>query len=132
MRFVTRDTDYALRALIYMAKLKASIATVDEIAAKQKLPKVFLRRILQKLAEKKMLASHKGPTGGFTFLLKPADIKVTDVMKIFQGKIDLTNCLLKGKTCPNKGICSLRRKIKNISSNVINQLDRITIESLSR
>ncbi len=111
MKFVTRDTDYALRALIRIAKLKGGIVTVDEIAAKEKLPKVFLRRILQKLAEKKMLSSHKGKTGGFGFLLKPADIKVTDVMKIFQGEIDLTNCLLKGKACPNKGMCSLRKRL---------------------
>jgi DNA-binding IscR family transcriptional regulator len=64
MKFVTRDTDYALRALICMAKLNAGIATVDDIAAKEKLPKVFLRRILQKLAEKKILASYKGSSGG--------------------------------------------------------------------
>jgi len=131
MKFVTRDTDYALRALIYMAKLNGRMATVEEIAAKGKLPKVFLRRILQKLAGKKMLSSHKGKTGGFGFLLKPADIKVTDVMKIFQGEIDLTNCLLKGKACPNRGICSLRKKIKTISSVVVKELDKITIKSLA-
>ena len=131
MRFVTRDTDYALRALIYMAKLRGRTATVDEIASKGKLPKVFLRRILQKLAGEKILSSHKGKTGGFTFLLKPGDIKVTDIMRVFQGDIDLTNCLLKGKACPNKGVCSLRKKIKSINSTVIKELDKITIKSLA-
>jgi Rrf2 family protein len=131
MKFVTRDTDYALRALICMAKLNAGIATVDDIAAKEKLPKVFLRRILQKLAEKKILASYKGSSGGFKFLSDPKKLRVTDVMKVFQGDIDLTNCLLKGKACPNRPICSLRKKIRTINSTVIKELDKITIESLA-
>jgi Rrf2 family protein len=132
MRFVTRDTDYALRALIYMAKTGAKITTVDEIAKKEKLPKVFLRRILQKLAEKKVLSSYKGKTGGFVFLLKPENIKITDVLKVFQGDIDLTNCLLKGKVCPNRGVCGLRKKIKSINSIVVKELDKISIKFLSR
>jgi Rrf2 family protein len=131
MRFITRDTDYGIRALIYMAKLKGKIATVDEIAAKGKLPKVFLRRILQKLAEKKILVSYKGKSGGFALLSKPGELSVTDVMKIFQGDIDLTNCLLKGKICPNRGMCSLRKKIKSINSVVIKELDKITLKSLA-
>lgn len=131
MKFVTRDTDYAFRALIYMARLKGRIATVDEIAVKAKLPKVFLRRILQKLAEKKVLSSRKGKTGGFSFLIRPADIKVPDIMRIFQGEIDLTNCLLKGKPCPNRGICGLRKKIRAIGSIVVKELDKITIKSLA-
>ncbi|MDP2980758.1 MAG: Rrf2 family transcriptional regulator [Candidatus Omnitrophota bacterium] len=131
MKFVTRDTDYALRALIRIAKLKGGIVTVDEIAAKEKLPKVFLRRILQKLAEKKILSSYKGKAGGFKFLSKPMELRVTDVMKVFQGDIDLTNCLLKGKACPNRGICSLREKIRSINSTVIKELDKITIKSLA-
>jgi Rrf2 family protein len=131
MRFVTRDTDYGLRALMYMAKLKGKIANVDEIAAKGRLPKVFLRRILQKLAEKKILVSYKGKSGGFALLPKPGKLSVTDVMKVFQGDIDLTNCLLKGKICPNRGICNLRKKIKSINLVVIRELDKITLKSLA-
>ena len=131
MKFMTRNTDYALRALIYMAKLKSGIATVDEIAAKEKLPKVFLRRILQKLAKKKILSSYKGKAGGFVFLSKSRELSVTDVMKVFQGDIDLTNCLLKGKACPNEVMCSLRKKIKAISSAVVKELNKITIKSLA-
>jgi Rrf2 family protein len=130
MRFVTRDTDYGIRALIYMAKLKGGTATVDEMALKGKLPKVFLRRILQKLAEKKILSSYKGKSGGFALLSDPGKLRLTDVMKAFQGDIDLTNCLLKGDICPNKKTCRLRKKIKAINLMVIKELDKITLKSL--
>jgi len=131
MKFVTRDTDYALRALIYMAKLGGRMVTVEEIAAEEKLPKVFLRRILQRLAGKKILSSYKGKAGGFIFISNPADLRITDIIKVFQGDIDLTSCFLKGKACPNRRACKLRKKIKAINSVVIRELDRITIKSLA-
>jgi len=36
MNLITRDTDYAIRALLYMAKENKKIITVSEIAKKQK------------------------------------------------------------------------------------------------
>ena len=136
MRFITRDTDYALRALMFMSRAlrqdKKKIVTVEEIVTEEKLPKVFLRRILQRLAEKKVLSSYKGKKGGFSFLGVPKKITLAEIIIIFQGEIDLTNCFLKGKICPNRGKCSVRRKIKAINANVIKELGGITIEELSR
>ena len=136
MRFITRDTDYALRALMFMAgalrQEDKKIVTVEDIVAAERLPRVFLRRILQKLAEKRMLSSYKGKSGGFSFAVPPKKISLADVIIIFQGEIDLTNCFLKGRICPNRSACKIRKKIKTINSNVIEKLDGITIEELSR
>ena len=136
MRFITRDTDYALRALIFMSRAlrrgNKKIVTVEDIVAGEKLPKVFLRRILQKLAEEKVLSSYRGKKGGFSFSESPEKISLADVIVIFQGEIDLTNCFLKGKICPGRKICNVRKKIKAISLNVIKELNGITIEELSR
>jgi len=136
MRFITRDTDYALRALIFMSRAlrqdKKKIVSVEEIVAEENLPKVFLRRILQRLAEKKVLSSYKGKKGGFSFLEAPKKITLAEIIIIFQGEIDLTNCFLKGRICPNRSKCGVRKKIKAISANVIKELGGITIEKLSR
>jgi len=135
MRFITRDTDYALRALVFMAgalrRKNKKIVTVEDIVKEEKLPRVFLRRILQKLAEKKILFSYKGKSGGFSFMTPPKKISLADVIVIFQGEIDLTNCFLKGQICPNRTRCKIRKKIKIINSGVIKKLDGITIEGLS-
>lgn len=136
MRFITRDTDYALRALMFMSRAlrqkNKKRVTVDDIVASEKLPKVFLRRILQRLAAKKVLLSYKGKSGGFSFLLPPEKISLVNIIGIFQGKVDLTNCFLKGRICPNRGACSIRKKMRVINSGVIRELAGINIESLSR
>ena len=136
MKFITRDTDYALRALIFMARAlrleNKKIVTVEDIVKGEKLPRVFLRRILQKLAEKKALYSYKGKAGGFSFYLPPKKISLADVIIVYQGEIDLTHCFLKGKICLNRSRCSVRKKIKSINADVIKKLAGITIEELSR
>ncbi|MBU1007425.1 MAG: Rrf2 family transcriptional regulator [Candidatus Omnitrophica bacterium] len=133
MNFISRDTDYAVRALIFMAGVsKKEIITVDEIVKKERLPERFLRRILQRLAKSGILTSHKGKKGGFSFFVPPAAIRLTDIMEIFQGKIDLTNCLLKSKVCPNVKKCPLRKKLKNLGQGLDTELKKITIVSLSK
>ncbi len=130
MNFIARDTDYAMSALIFMAKTSKDVLTVDEIVKERKLPERFLRRILQKLAKEGVLVSHKGKGGGFSFSKKPEDIKFTDIIEIFQGTIDLTNCLLQGKICPNVEKCALRKRLKKISRSLNKELESITIVSL--
>ena len=134
MNFIARDTDYAVRALIFMAevikKKPKEVITVDQIVNELDLPKRFTRRILQKLAKNKVLYSYKGKDGGFSFLILPSKIKLIDLMKIFQGGMDFTNCLLKGKICPNVKKCPLRKRLKKVCSTVKKELEKITITSL--
>ncbi|MBU4342475.1 MAG: Rrf2 family transcriptional regulator [Candidatus Omnitrophica bacterium] len=134
MNFISRDTDYAVRALIYMARHpKAEVVTVDDIVKKERLPERFLRRILQKLAGKGFLASNKGKGGGFSLVRSPGSIRLTDLMETFQGKMNLTNCLLKGRICPNvmRG-CLLRKKLRTIGKELDAKLNKITIASLMK
>jgi len=134
MKPISRDTDYAVRALAFIAKAtkkdSETIVTVGEIVDQLNLPERFLRRILQRLAREKILSSYKGKEGGFCFLKSPSNVRLTDVIEVFQGKSDITNCLLKGKTCPNVKRCTLRKKLKNISYLVNKEFKRITIASL--
>jgi Rrf2 family protein len=134
VKFIVRDTDYAMRALIFMARQSVKqgkkVVTVDEIVEKEGLPERFLRRILQTLVKRELLTSNKGKNGGFSFSWPPADIKLTDIIEIFQGKVDITNCLLKGKVCPNIRKCVLRKKLKDINGLIQGELGKITITSL--
>ncbi len=133
MNFISRDTDYAVRALTFMAKVsKKDVVTVDEIVEAEYLPERFLRRILQRLAKTKILSSHKGKKGGFSFLKRPSEIKLTDIIEVFQGNLELTNCLLKGRICPNVKTCPLRKRLRKMGQEVDKELKKINIGLLSK
>ncbi len=129
MKLITRNTDYALRALCYIAKHR-TIVSVDELVAKLGVPRSFMRKILQRLNNKKVLASCRGQGGGFKLKKRPERISVIDIICIFQGQAGLNACFLKKDICPNRGRCLLRKKILLIEKDVLSKLKRITIASL--
>jgi len=130
MKLITRDTDYVLRAVCFIAKAKAKVVSVAELVNKLKIPRPFLRKLLQILNKERVLVSHKGLGGGF-LLAKPANkIFLLDLITIFQGKLRLNECFFKKMPCPHTGSCILRKKINNIEKYVISQLKEITVASL--
>jgi Rrf2 family protein len=130
MKLITRDTDYAIRALHFIAKRKNQTVSVSELTKKLKLPRPFLRKILQILNKKRLLTSHKGKGGGFRLAIKPDKIFLADLIKIFQGTVKLNECILKKKICPHIKTCILKKRIDNIEKYVILELKSITLASL--
>jgi len=130
MKLITRDTDYALRAICFIANRAENVVSANELVGKLKVPRPFLRKLLQVLNKKRILSSYKGQGGGF-LLAKPADrIFLVDIIKIFQGPLKLNECFLKKLACPNKKTCALKKKIDTIERYVIKELESITISSL--
>ena len=130
MKLITRNTDYAIRALCCIAGGKEEVVSADQIVKSLEMPRPFLRRILQKLNKKRFLYSYKGKGGGFALAVSPKKIIITDLMEIFQGPLKLNECTFKKNICPNMKNCSLKKKIDEIEKEVIFKLKKITIASL--
>jgi Rrf2 family protein len=132
MKLITRDTDYALRALCAIAEYKEKKVSVSELNYRLKIPRAFLRKILQHLQKKGVLDSSRGSGGGF-LLVKPIDkIFLVDLIEIFQGPLQLNECFFKKMACPNTRSCTLKKKVDRIEKYVINQLKSINLASLLR
>lgn len=130
MKLITRNTDYAVRALCCIAEQKQEVISADQLVKSLKMPRPFLRKILQTLNKKGLLNSSKGKGGGFTLAVSPGKITLTDVMKIFQGPIRLNECKFKKSDCPYIKDCLLKKKIDEIEKEVIAKLKAITIASI--
>jgi len=130
MKLMTRDTDYAVRSIAFIAGQKGKITSVTELVGCLKIPYPFLRKILQILKRNNILKSYKGKGGGF-LLGRPANrIFLVDLIEIFQGPFRLNECFLKKRICLNVSSCALKRKIDKIEKYVIRQLKSITIGDL--
>ena len=130
MKLITRDTDYAVRALCRITDYKEQPVSVDELTKSLKIPKAFLRKILQVLSKEKILRSYKGKGGGFILAVSMDKIYLKDLMDIFQGPIKLNECIFKKKICPNIRACPLRKKVTKIERYVFSELKSITLASL--
>ncbi len=130
MKLITRDTDYALRAVCYIAKSKDKVVTASELVAKLEIPRPFLRKILQVLGKAGILRSSKGKNGGFVLIVVPKKIMLMDLINIFQGVLKLNECFFKKELCPEKDKCSLRKIINGIEKDMFNKLKKINMAML--
>lgn len=130
MKLVTRDTDYAVRALMYLAKRPGVLISTAELNSALDLPRPFMRKLLQILQKEGFLISVKGNKGGFRLAVDPGDIFLLDLMTVFQGEFRMTECLLQKKVCPDVKTCPIRKKIKNIEKHVKGELEGVTLKSL--
>jgi Rrf2 family protein len=132
MKLITRDTDYAVRALAYIAQSKNEVVTASELVKKLLIPRPFMRKILQALNRAAILKSYKGQGGGFSLEAAPENIRLVDLVRIFQGSLEFNECLFKKKICPNRSTCALRSRIGNIERKLIKELEAVDLASLLR
>ena len=130
MKLITRETDYAIRALCFIAGSKEKKVSVHTLVEKLKIPRPFLRKLLQVLNKHKVLLSTKGSGGGFSLRVVPSKISLIDIIAIFQGPFSINECFLKKAPCPRKAVCGLRKKIQTIEKIVATELQSVTIASL--
>jgi Rrf2 family protein len=130
VKLITRNTDYAMRALCYIAKQKGRSVSAAEMVGTLGIPRPFLRKILQTLSGEGLLESCKGQGGGFSLARPAKKVLLTDLIRIFQSSIQLNECTFKKKLCPNRRHCVLKDQIDRIEEDVLDRLRRISIASL--
>jgi len=130
VKLITRNTDYAVRALCCIAEQKQGVISADQLVKSLEMPRPFLRKILQTLNKEGLLNSSKGKGGGFVLAVSPGKITLTDVIKIFQGPIRLNECKFRKSDCSYINDCLLKKKIDEIEKEVITKLKTITIASI--
>jgi Rrf2 family protein len=132
MKLLTKHTDYAIRALLILAEHHAEYLSARKISQNEKIPYSFMRKILLELYKAGYIDSREGSKGGFKIKKKPLKINATDLIRLFQGNIQISECMFRKKLCHKKSNCVLRENIKNIELFVENQFKKITIGSLLR
>ena len=104
---ITRETDYAIRCVLYLTSRTERVVMVDEISREMATPKSFLAKILQKLVRAGIARSFRGVKGGFQLDREPKDISLLDVIEAVEGSIALNACVLDKTACGFSSICAI-------------------------
>lgn len=132
MKVLTKNTDYAIRALLVLAAERGGYVSAKTIAARQDIPYQFLRRLLQEMIRHGLIVSKEGVQGGFMMEKDPAEISVTDLIEIFQGRVQVSECMFRKQICGNRARCVLRHEIMRIEQVVQSEFEKVTIAKLLR
>jgi Rrf2 family protein len=81
---------YAVRALFDIAYFNAGEPTqAKDIAERQGIPARFLEQIFQDLKRAGIVASKRGPQGGYSLAGPPASVRLGDIIRALEGPMDL-------------------------------------------
>lgn len=82
---------YGVRAIFDIAFHNDGRATqIKEIAERQAIPPRFLEQIFQDLKRAGLVASRRGPRGGYQLAKTPADIRLGDIVRALEGPITVS------------------------------------------
>jgi Rrf2 family protein len=106
---ITRQADYAIRAMVYLAQLGAEHrAATSQIALDKKIPPSFLAKIVSQLSVAGLLQTSRGAHGGVSLARSPEQITLLDVVEAIDGPILLNECVGENGTCVFGDSCLIR------------------------
>jgi Rrf2 family protein len=124
---ITRQADYAMRAVLYLAKLGPERrAATSQIAEEQHIPPSFLAKIVSQLSVAGLLQTSRGARGGVSLARSPEDITFLEVVEAIDGPILINECVADGSSCVFGETCSLRPVFCEAQSELVTRLENTT------
>lgn len=104
-------TEHAIRAVLLLARTAhGGPLRADEIADGIGAPRNYLAKTLHLLAKAGILASTRGPTGGFALAVPPERLTLADVVDRFDAPRANPRCLLGARACDASAPCAAHQR----------------------
>lgn len=119
----SKATSYGIRALAYLAsRPNGKSSGLREIAEHEKIPPVFLRKVLGELRRHRMIHSAKGIYGGYD-LAQPAEaISLWDVVQLLEPDPFWDTCILGHDLCAPDAACPLHNEWQKVRQEMVELL----------
>ncbi len=130
----SKSCEYGIRSLIFIAMKSKQGARVNikDIALAIDSPRAFTAKILQQLVKANIVASVRGPNGGFymdsNFINR---LTLTEIVAAIDGDSIYNGCGLGLTECNDLTPCPLHQKFNKVREHLREMLDATTLEDLA-
>ena len=129
MRLTTKGR-YAVTAMLDLALHSASgPVTLADISGRQGISLSYLEQLFSKLRRRKLVASTRGPGGGYTLGEMECSVSIAAIIDAVDESIDSTKCQDKGN-CQQGQKCLTHHLWSDLSEQIHSFLSDITLEQL--
>ncbi len=132
MEVLRRNTDYALRMMVAIAKRfkNEELMSARRLTSDCHFPYELGRKLLQRLHKADLVNSVMGLKGGFTLSRKPSEITLMAIINVLQDGIYLNKCLADGQGCEFEPECEINTKLAPLQIQIEDYLESITLEEI--
>jgi Rrf2 family protein len=129
---INRQTDYAIRVLLALAKQpEGTRLATSAIGEEMLIPRAFLTRIVADLAQAELVETFPGRDGGLQLARPAAQISLRDVVETMGGPFLLSDCMTEQNTCPFEGACPVRTRWSRLQRVILDELAHTTLDILA-
>src|SRR6478735_5951304 len=131
---LSRKSDYALRALVYLTLNRhRPPISIRELAIENDVPKRFLEQIMLEMKGKGWVSSTAGRIGGFALAKSPEQITMGQVVRHFDGVLAPVWCVSVAdyEPCSQEPKCRFRRVLLDARNYVSMLMDQATLSKVA-
>ncbi|RJQ46708.1 MAG: Rrf2 family transcriptional regulator [Gaiellales bacterium] len=129
---LTRQSDYAIRAILHLARLPfGDIVQTKEIAAAEDIPRKYLPSIIRTLARSGLIRTLRGNQGGVMLARPPEEINLHEVVEAIEGPMALVQCLRGQEDCIHEKDCAVLPVWQGVQRMMKGQLENTTFADLT-
>jgi len=130
---LSRETDYGLQGLIYLARQRQErLVGLDDIAKAQRLPRSFLAKTFQKFARHGLVRSFRGVEGGFMLARPPAAVTLREIVEAVEGPDLFSRCVFWSDRCADENPCPLHPRWTLLKDQFVKLFEGTTLEELAK
>jgi Rrf2 family iron-sulfur cluster assembly transcriptional regulator len=125
-------TQHALRALVRLARAREGAITLGRDLAEQAgIPANYLAKILLTLGKAGLVEATRGQGGGYRLARGAAEIRLIEVLDLFEGAARQTACFLgENRACNDRDGCSAHAAWKHVQMEYLEFLRTQTIADI--
>ena len=128
---ITRQADYAVRAVLYLASLSnGTRAPTSKIAREQNIPSSFLAKIVSQLSVAGVVQTSRGARGGVSLARPSNEISLLEVIEAIDGPITLNECVPDPSVCPFGEDCAVHKIWREAQADLIKRLELTNFDTL--
>ncbi|RCS24284.1 iron-responsive transcriptional regulator RirA [Phyllobacterium salinisoli] len=128
---LTRQTNYAIRMLMYCAANEGRLSRVPDIAKAYAVSELFLFKILQPLVEHGLVQTVRGRNGGVRLGKAATAITIFDVVRVTEESFAMAECFDNDAAeCPLIDSCALNSALREALGAFFEVLAKYSIADL--
>lgn len=128
---ITRQADYAVRAVLYLAERgRSSPIATAKIGRQQHIPLTFLAKIMSQLSTAGIVHTLRGAHGGISLGRPAEEISLLDILETIDGPLLLNECVSDPSLCPLGEHCAVHIVWCQAQADLANRLSQTNLAQL--
>jgi Rrf2 family cysteine metabolism transcriptional repressor len=128
---LSTKTRYGTRALLELAlRGDEERVLLKDIAQRQEISLSYLEHIISPLISGGIIRTTKGPRGGISLARDPADIQLSEVIRLLEGSLSPVDCVNDPGACARSGACAARDVWTRLKDAMDDVLEATTLQDM--